>query len=128
MILEPVDRGAYGIVCAALDEDTGENLAIKKIEKAFEHIIFTKRALRELRILRHIRYQNLVGINYLFLPGTEEDLVDVYVVSELIETDLASIPKSSQVISNDHYQILRGMKYVHSAKVAHRDLKPRICW
>ena len=43
-IIDPVGSGAYGIVVAAKDlecEDEGNNLvAIKKIEKAFEHKVF----------------------------------------------------------------------------------------
>lgn len=129
-VLEPVGQGAYGIVCAAQDEQVGENIAIKKIENAFEHITFTKRTLRELRILRHLRHENLIDVRSIFLPGLKEDFEDIYVFSELMETDLASILKSSQPMTDDHcqfflYQILRGMKYVHSAKVIHRDLKPR---
>jgi len=129
-VLEPVGQGAYGIVCAAQDEETDEHIAIKKIENAFEHITFTKRTLRELRILRHLRHENLIDVRSIFLPGVKEDFEDIYVISELMETDLASILKSSQSLSDDHcqfflYQILRGMKYVHSAQVIHRDLKPR---
>jgi len=129
-VLEPVGQGAYGIVCAARDEVNDEHIAIKKIENAFEHITFTKRTLRELRILRHLQHENLIDVRSIFLPGIKEDFEDIYVFSELMETDLASILKSSQPMTDDHcqfflYQILRGMKYVHSAKVIHRDLKPR---
>ena len=50
-----------------------------------------------------------------------------YVVSELMESDLASIIKSPQPLTNEHtqyflYQILRGLKYIHSANILHRDL------
>lgn len=129
-ILEPVGQGAYGVVCAAQDNEDQEHVAIKKIENAFEHITFTKRTLRELRILRHLQHENLIDIQNIFLPGQKEDFDDIYVVSALMETDLASILKSTQALSDDHcqfflYQILRGMKYVHSAEVIHRDLKPR---
>ena len=66
----------------------------------------------------------------MFRNGLKEQFEDIYVVSELMETDLASIIKSSQPLTDDHcqfflYQILRRLKYVHSAQVIHRDLKPR---
>jgi len=129
-VLEQVGQGAYGIVCAAQDEETQESVAMKKIENAFEHITFTKRTLRELRILRHLRHENLIDVRNIFLSGSKHDFEDIYVISELMETDLASILKSQQSLTDDHcqfflYQILRGMKYVHSAQVIHRDLKPR---
>lgn len=129
-VLEPVGQGAYGVVCSAQDEDEQEAVAIKKIENTFEHLTFAKRTLRELKILRHLRHENLIDIRSVFFPGDLEHLEDIYVVSELLETDLASILKSPQPLSDDHsqfflYQILRGIKYIHSADVIHRDLKPR---
>mmetsp|Transcript_56690 Transcript_56690/g.159082 ORF Transcript_56690/g.159082 Transcript_56690/m.159082 type:complete len:403 (+) Transcript_56690:108-1316(+) len=129
-IIEPMSHGAYGIVCSAEDKDVGERVAVKKIESVFEHITITKRTLRELRILRHLQHENLMQVKNIFITGKKGEFEEIYVVSELMETDLASTLRSSQPLSDDHcqfflYQVLRGMKYVHSAQVIHRDLKPR---
>lgn len=49
-------QGAYGIVVAAKDLEAEEEnsddclVAIKKIERAFEHKVFMQRTLRELKI------------------------------------------------------------------------------
>jgi len=86
------------VVVASKDHkssDPENNLvAIKKIEKAFDHKIFTKRTLRELKILRLLKHENVVGITTLLLPKSREEFDDIYVVNELMETDLTSIIKS----------------------------------
>lgn len=129
-IIDTIGSGAYGVVVSARDTVTGENVAIKKIEKAFEHTTFTKRTLRELKILRLLNNENIIRIKTIQLPATREDFDEIYLVAELMETDLSSIIKSPQPLSDDHcqfflYQLLRGLKFMHSACILHRDLKPR---
>jgi mitogen-activated protein kinase 1/3/mitogen-activated protein kinase 6 len=129
-IIEPISPGAYGIVCAAEDREGCERVAVKKIECVFEHITIAKRTLRELRILQHLRHENIMMLKNIFITGKRNEFEEIYVVSELMETDLAQTLRSQQMLSDDHcqfflYQVLRGMKYVHSAQVIHRDLKPR---
>ena len=129
-LLEPIGQGAYGLVCAALDRTTGDGVAIKKIEKALEHTLFAKRTLRELKILRYLQHENILRIKEVYLSDEKALFDDIYVVSERMETDLASVLKTNQPISPEHvtlftYQVLRALKYMHSANVIHRDLKPR---
>lgn len=129
-IIDTIGSGAYGVVVSARDSKTGELVAIKKIEKAFEHSTFTKRTLRELKIMRLLVHENLIKIQNIQLPKSREEFDEIYVISELMETDLSSIIKSPQPLSDEHvqfflYQILRGLKYMHTACILHRDLKPR---
>ncbi|KAH8095991.1 MAP kinase [Aureococcus anophagefferens] len=86
------------------------------------------RILREITLLRQMDHENIVNIINI-LPPTDGEWTDLYIVSELMETDLHRIIYSKQALSTDHcqyfvYQILRALKYMHSANVMHRDLKP----
>lgn len=127
--IRPIGRGAYGIVCAAVNSETREEVAIKKIGNAFDNIIDARRTLREIKLLRHMEHENVIAIKDIIRPPKKDTFNDVYIVYELMDTDLHQIIRSDQQLTNDHcqyflYQLLRGLKYVHSASVLHRDLKP----
>ncbi|KAK1394171.1 Mitogen-activated protein kinase [Heracleum sosnowskyi] len=127
--IQPVGRGAYGIVCCATDSETKEEVAIKKIGNAFENRIDAKRTLREIKLLCHMDHDNVIKIKDIIRPPEKENFVDVYIAYELMDTDLHQIIRSTQALTEDHcqcflYQLLRGLKYIHSANVLHRDLKP----
>ncbi|MBZ3881188.1 Mitogen-activated protein kinase 3 [Sciurus carolinensis] len=115
------------MVSSAYDHVLKTRVAIKKISP-FEHQTYCQRTLREIQILLRFRHENVIGIRDILRAPTLEAMRDVYIVQDLMETDLYKLLKSQQ-LSNDHicyflYQILRGLKYIHSANVLHRDLKP----
>jgi len=122
-----IGEGAYGMVVSATDSRNSQRVAIKKISP-FEHQTYCQRTLREIKILVSFNHENIISIKDIIRAPRIEDMKDVYIVQDLMETDLYKLLKT-QHLSNDHicyflYQILRGLKYIHSANVIHRDLKP----
>ncbi|KAI9092773.1 hypothetical protein K1719_027570 [Acacia pycnantha] len=129
-IQEVIGKGSYGVVCSAIDTHTGEKVAIKKIHDIFEHISDAARILREIKLLRLLRHPDIVEIKHIMLPPSSKDFKDIYVVFELMESDLHQVIKANDDLTKDHYQfflyqLLRALKYIHTANVYHRDLKPK---
>ncbi|KAL8668376.1 MAG: hypothetical protein Q9168_006994 [Polycauliona sp. 1 TL-2023] len=128
-VTKELGQGAYGIVCAATNNQTGEGVAIKKVTNVFSKKILAKRALREIKLLQHFRgHRNITCLYDMDIPRPD-NFNETYLYEELMECDLAAIIRSGQPLTDAHfqsfiYQILCGLKYIHSANVLHRDLKP----
>lgn len=118
-IQEVIGKGSYGVVCSAIDTHTGEKVAIKKIHDIFEHLSDAARILREIKLLRLLRHPDIVEIKHIMLPPSRRDFKDIYVVFELMESDLHQVIKANDDLTKEHYQfflyqLLRALKYIHT--------------
>ncbi|MCP9266271.1 Mitogen-activated protein kinase [Dirofilaria immitis] len=65
-----IGSGAFGIVCEAVETNSGTKVAIKKIGHASATPTSARRTLREIRVLRYIAHDNIVGLRDIFrTPG-----------------------------------------------------------
>ena len=121
-----VGQGAYGVVFKAIDKKTKEQVALKKLFGAFQDEVDSQRTFREVMLLQELNgHDNIIRL--LNVIKAENDL-DLYLVFDYMEADLFNVIRAN-ILQDIHkkfiiYQILKALKFIHSADIIHRDLKP----
>lgn len=102
-----IGNGAYGVVISALDKDTGQKVAIKKITRAFEDPVDAKRILREIKLMKKFSHKN-VSIHETH--------------STLLRVDILSYRLFGSLISYLHQQRQRNSKTFTSSKLVNESI------
>ena len=102
--IKQIGHGAYGVVCSALDHSIKAKVAIKKVSKAFEDLIDAKRIVREIKLLKFFDHENIIGMVDVLKPPAMTGYEDIYIITDLMETDMHRVIYSRQDLTDDHCQ------------------------
>ena len=100
--IKQIGHGAYGVVCSALDHSIKAKVAIKKVSKAFEDLIDAKRIVREIKLLKFFDHENIIGMVDVLKPPAPTGFEDIYIITDLMETDMHRVIYSRQDLTDDH--------------------------
>ncbi|XP_053716241.1 cyclin-dependent kinase-like 5 isoform X1 [Synchiropus splendidus] len=120
-----VGEGSYGTVLKCRHRDSGRLVAIKKFMDSDDDKTVKKIALREIKLLRQLRHDNLVNLLEVWKRRRRWYLVFEFVERTLLD-DLEQNPNGLDLNTSRQYlyQILRATAFCHQQNVIHRDIKP----
>ncbi len=123
-VLGEVGEGAYGIVLKCRNKENGEILAIKSFKDTEDENV-QKSMIRELKVLKTLKHDNIVQLKECFKKKGKLYLVFEYVDKTLLEIiEQKSNGLDQGIIKEYIYQLCKAVNYVHNLDLIHRDIKP----
>jgi len=113
-------------VWKAIDKKTKEIVALKKNFDAFQNATDAQRTFREIIFLQELSgHENIIRLQNVIRAENDRD---IYLVFDFMDTDLHAVIRAN-ILEDIHkqyiiYQVLKCLKFMHSANLLHRDLKP----
>lgn len=124
---EAIGTGAYGEIFGAVDEQTGQQVAIKALPLAGRDIHDTARGRfqREMMVIRNLNHPNIIAI---YDWGERDNQVVFmaleYVEGHTLERIVRNQPMALEQAIHVAHQIALALQAAHVLGVIHRDLKP----
>ncbi|TMS19917.1 cyclin-dependent kinase-like 5 isoform X4 [Larimichthys crocea] len=124
-VLGIVGEGAYGVVLKCRHKETNEIVAIKKFKDSEENEEVKETTLRELKMLRTLKQENIVELKEAFRRRGKLYLVFEYVEKNMLEL-LEELPNGvpTEKARSYIYQLIRAIHWCHKHDIVHRDIKP----
>ncbi|KAL2079380.1 hypothetical protein ACEWY4_025124 [Coilia grayii] len=120
-----VGEGSYGVVLKCRNRETGKIVAVKKFLESEDDKGVKKIALREIKMLKQLRHENLVSLLEVCKRRRRLYLVFEFVDRNLLdELELHPSGLEQNRCRAYLYQILRALNYCHEHNIIHRDVKP----
>eukprot|EP00891_Asterochloris_glomerata_P000786 jgi/Astpho2/786/Aster-00642 len=125
-----IGEGAYGVVLKCKNKETNETVAVKKFKESDDGLhaddeAVRKTTLREVKMLRSLRHENIVDLLEAFRRKGKLYLVFEYVDKNLLEV-LEEVPQgfSPEQVQQYVYQLVKAVAWCHQHNIVHRDIKP----
>ncbi|NXM19803.1 CDKL2 protein, partial [Ploceus nigricollis] len=124
-VLGLVGEGSYGVVTKCRNRENGQIVAVKKFLESDDDATVRKIALREIKLLKQLRHENLVNLLDVCKRKKRWYLVFEFVDHTVLD-DLEASPSGLDFdrVRKYLFQIMRGIAFCHSHNIIHRDIKP----